>query len=644
MHKDSAPALMDPVTTSRDIRAHARVLLQYAPLIIGITFITTLIAVLYSFITPPVYQAYVTVRINRETSSTFPTVESQFYNKQGDMDYYQTQIRLFRSPSLVRAVLKQLELTGKPYAPEGAVLPEQKVARFLKKIDVRPEPRTQLVKVILEDASNVKAKEYADLVAETYIREYIRANVETACRFRNFYENAVTNREHIIMERERDVLEFRRANKLDEKGLEQLQLSNQALVRDLQALQEDHFSHDAADEARRFVVQEQMREKTNEISMLRAQIEKMENIKAETDMLKSRATTARSTHEWLLKLSEQSYVFSQEFDPRNISIVDLAAVPEQPARPRRAINTLLGMVFGVIVGVCVAFFAEYLDDTIKSPMDVEAHLKMPFLGLIPTLTKDLSATPVETVVESDPKGTIAESYRAIRTNIIFSSDRQIKRIVVTSSGPGEGKTTTAVNIANVMARAGDKTLLIDGDLRRPRIHKIFNIESSTRGLSNYLVGNTPLDELFQPTQVEGLSVLTAGPIPPNPVELLNSPRLKELFEVAARQFDRIIVDTPPVIAVTDSAILSRLADAVIITIHGGRTHREVCKRAMDVVQNVGGHILGVILNNVNVFRASYYDYYYYSYYRYAYGYKYGYSTRKKGEPVRKKKASASEDL
>ncbi|MCX7004945.1 MAG: polysaccharide biosynthesis tyrosine autokinase [bacterium] len=644
MHKDSTPALMDPATTSRDIRAYARVLLQYAPLIIGITFVTTLIAVLYSFVTPPVYQAYVTVRINRETSSAFPTVGSQFDNKQGDLDYFQTQIRLFRSPSLVRAVLKQLEVAGKPYAPEGAVSSEQKVAQFLKKIDVRPEPRTQLVKVILEDADKYKAKEYADLVAETYIREYIRANVETARRYRDFYEKAVTEREQVIVERERDVLDFRRANKVDEKELEQLQVRNQALVLDLQTLRDEHVSTNAMDETRRFEMQERLREMTNELSTLRVQIQKMENIKAETDMLKSRAAMARNTHEWLLKLSEQSYVFSQEFDPRNISIVDPAAVPEQPARPKRAINTLLGMVFGVIIGVCVAFFAEYLDDTIKSPTDIETYLKTPFLGLIPALTKSISATPVELVVESEPKGNIAESYRAIRTNIIFSSDRQIKRIVVTSSGPGEGKTTTAVNIANVMARAGDKTLLIDADMRRPRVHKIFNIESTTRGLSNYLVGNTPLDELFQATRVEGLSVLTAGPIPPNPVELLNSPRLKELFEVAGRQFDRIIVDTPPVIAVTDSAILSRLADAVIIAIHGGRTHRDVCKRAIDVVQNVGGHILGVILNNVNIYRASYYDYYYYSYYRYAYGYKYGYSTHKKGEPGRKKKAATNKDL
>ena len=629
MHQEQLQPLPEVAASSRDIRAYARILLKYAPLIIGITFVTTLIAVLYSFITQPVYQAYVTVRINRENSSAFPTVESQFYNNQRDLDYFQTQIRLFRSPSLAKAVLLQLDKSGRQFLPnEGGTL-EQKADKFLKKIDVRPEPRTQLVKVLVEDPDRMKAKEYADLVAETYIRQYVQGNMETAMRFRNFYEEAATNREATILQREKSLRDFERQHRLDPGELDMLRGRATQLARTLIELEDQLGASNELDETKAYELNEAFATTTNELRMLQQRVTETEGIQTEYDMLKSRVTTARATHEWLLKLSEQSYVFSQELDPRNISIVDAATLPEKPARPKRAINTLLGMVFGVIVGVCVAFFAEYLDDTIKSPTDVETTLRTPFLGLIPALTKSLSAAPVETIVESEPKGTIAESYRAIRTNIIFSSDRQIKRIVITSSGPSEGKTTTAVNIANVMARAGDKTLLIDGDMRRPRVHKIFGLDSAARGLSNYLVGGAPLDGLFQPTRVEGLSVLTAGPIPPNPVELLNSPRLKELFEVAARQFDRIIVDTPPVIAVTDSAILSRLADAVIVAVHGGRTHRDVVKRAIDVVQNVGGHILGVILNNVNIFRASYYDYYYYSYYRYAYGYKYGYSAGKK---------------
>jgi capsular exopolysaccharide synthesis family protein len=465
--------------------------------------------------------------------------------------------------------------------------------------------------------------------------------METAKRFRDFYETSATNKAEEISVLEQGLREFKRMNKLDPKEIEALQLRQQTLDESVRLLQAERFSTNIPDEGRLFLLDQQIDMATNEAARLRAHIATLENLDAEYDVLSARLQTARNTYDYLLKLSEQSYVFAREFDPRNISIVDPASAPERPARPRRVINAFLGMVFGIILGVSVAFFAEYLDDTIKSPTDVETFLRMPFLGLIPALTKTISTALVENIVEQEPKGTVAEAYRAIRTNIIFSSDRPMRRLVITSSGPGEGKTTTAINIANVMARAGDRTLLIDADMRRPRIHKIFGLNGSVNGLSNYLVNNATTDNLFQPTRIEGLSVLTAGPIPPNPVELLNSPRLKELLDVAATQFDRIIIDTPPVIAVTDSAILSRLADAVILAVHGGRTHREVVKRAIDVLQNVGGRILGVLLNNVNIFRASYYDYYYYSYYRYAYGYKYGYTARRKGGAASRKAAASS---
>ena len=221
--------------------------------------------------------------------------------------------------------------------------------------------------------------------------------------------------------------------------------------------------------------------------------------------------------------------------------------------------------------------------------------------------------------------------------ILFSSGRQVKKLVVTSAGPGEGKTTTVLNIAQVMARAGDRTVIMDSDMRRPRINKVFNLRNDSKGLSNFLVGNATAEEIICPTSVETMSVIPAGPIPPNPVELLNSPRLHELMAYLTENFDRILIDSPPVIAVTDAAVLSRMADGVIIAVHGGHAHRDIVKRGIESLRNVGGHIFGVILNNVNIFRASYYDYYYYNYYRYAYGYGYGYGYRTRTDMAREKK-------
>jgi capsular exopolysaccharide synthesis family protein len=181
-------------------------------------------------------------------------------------------------------------------------------------------------------------------------------------------------------------------------------------------------------------------------------------------------------------------------------------------------------------------------------------------------------------------------------------------------------------------------------MRRPRIHKLFGLDADTKGLSNYLVGTATLEEIVHNTHIEKLHILPAGPIPPNPVELLNSPRVAELLDALARKYERVLIDSPPVIAVTDAAILARMADGVILAIHGGHAHRDIVKRGIETLRNVGGQILGVILNNVNIYRASYYDYYYYSYYRYAYGYSYRRKAETRGRRRERSEAKAEAEI
>ncbi|MCX7846440.1 MAG: polysaccharide biosynthesis tyrosine autokinase [bacterium] len=626
----------------RDVRSYARILLKYAPLIIGITLVTTLVAAVYSFVADEVYEATVTVRIQRETANLVPMIDSALYAGARDMDYFQTEMKLFKSRRLARAVVAQLEQMRRPFQPEGVADFEQRVTLFMKKIDVRAEPRTQLIHVTVEDKDRLNARDYANLVAATFIRQRIEDQMTTAKHYRDYLQASITNQEQVIKLREDELREFKRRHHYDEQEAEALRKKLTERQEDLAALERKLYGSPQLTEAERYNLKEQISAVTAAIEDLRRQITSNDNIQVEIRLLEQQVQTARAQYQGLLQMAERVNVLTSEFDPRTVSIVDEAVLPLRPARPRKTLNMLLGMMFGLILGVSIAFFAEYLDDTVKSPHDVETILRLPFLGLIPSVTKHMSVAPVENIVESEPKGTVAEAYRAIRTNILFSSDRQIKCIVVTSSGPGEGKTTTAVNMAHVMARAGDRTLLIDGDMRRPRIHKIFGIDGSVKGLSNYLVGNADEREACYRTTVPLLDVMVSGPIPPNPVELLNSPRLLSLITYARDHYDRIIIDTPPAIAVTDPAILSRLADAVILTVHGGRAHRDVVKRAIEVLRNVGGQIIGAILNNVNIFQASYYDYYYYSYYRYAYGYKYGYGSRGRSS-TQKKPATVSSD-
>lgn len=219
------------------------------------------------------------------------------------------------------------------------------------------------------------------------------------------------------------------------------------------------------------------------------------------------------------------------------------------------------------------------------------------------------------IVHTDPKSPISEAYRTLRTNIQFSSlDNPIKTMVVTSAGPGEGKTTSVMNLAVTMAQFGSKVLLIDGDLRKPALHKIFAI-SNELGLTNVLVGEQDYKEGVSPTHVERLEILPAGVIPPNPSELLASNKMKQLLNKVREDYDFVIIDTPPAAVVTDASVLSAVADGTVLVCESGQVPIEGAKRAKELLENVNANIIGVILNKIPTDQKGYSQYYYYHYYR-----------------------------
>lgn len=217
------------------------------------------------------------------------------------------------------------------------------------------------------------------------------------------------------------------------------------------------------------------------------------------------------------------------------------------------------------------------------------------------------------IVIQDPKSPITESYKTLRSNILFSSlDKKIQTIVVTSSGPGEGKSTTSANLAIVMAQAGNKTILIDCDLRKPTVHKAFGISNQV-GLSNLLIGESKLPNVVQKTSEENLHVLTLGVRPPNPSELLGSEKMKNFVHSLKETYDYIILDTPPVIVVTDALILSQYADGCLLVVAAGEAHRDAVVKAKRLLENVNGNILGIVLNKLDIEKDKYYGYYNYYY-------------------------------
>jgi capsular exopolysaccharide synthesis family protein len=267
-----------------------------------------------------------------------------------------------------------------------------------------------------------------------------------------------------------------------------------------------------------------------------------------------------------------------------------------------------------------------MDDTVNTPDDLEERVGIPVLGFVP----DMQPQDIEkdgfayrgTITLSEPKSSAAEAYRSIRTNLSFCAPpEEAKVLVVTSAGPGDGKTTTTTNLALVLAHGGMRVLLVDADFRRPMIHNAFGLESKA-GLSNLLVGQTTLDRVLQKAQrdgkvVETLDVLAAGPKPPNPTELLDSRGMRKFLEEARKTYDRVILDSPPVLFVADASIVAGASDGVILVVKAAKNTRSIARKARKHLEGVKAKILGGILNDVYVSRLGYYYSYYYHYYPYA---------------------------
>jgi polysaccharide biosynthesis transport protein len=327
----------------------------------------------------------------------------------------------------------------------------------------------------------------------------------------------------------------------------------------------------------------------------------------------------------------------------NIRVVDPALAPTSPARPQKTRNILLGILVGLVGGVGLALFREYLDNTVKSPDDVETLAGLPSLAVVPTVPglnghhgrrlarlvgqsapQAASSPRVELLSYIQPKSQISEAFRALRTSLLLSqAEHPPQVILVTSALPREGKTTAAVNLAVTLAQLGDRTLLMDSDLRKPGIRRALNLTiGKEKGLSSFLAGVSTLDEVVIPhPTIKNLEALATGPVPPSPADLLSSHRMREAILELRRRFKFIVIDSPPILAATDAVILSALVDGVLLVVRSGETPKEAFTRTRDLLNAVKCRMLGVVLNAVD---SSSPDYYYsYRYYPYAYGHGYG---------------------
>lgn len=294
--------------------------------------------------------------------------------------------------------------------------------------------------------------------------------------------------------------------------------------------------------------------------------------------------------------------------PESIVVHDDPVISDSPVSPNVTLNLVLGAVVGLIFGVGIAFFLEYLDTSVKSLEDVERYLQVPVLAVIP---KDVGVLHKQNGMSPD-----AEAYRILRTNIEFNrKNPEDNAITVVSGGAGEGKSTTLVNLAYICAQGGYTTLMIDADLRRPRLHTFFDINNSV-GLTNFLTTELMLEDVILQTPVDNLYFMPSGILPADAAGILNSRRMSELIQDVKQRFDLVLVDSPPILGVSDASVLASEVDLTMIVVQHRKLPRNMLLRVKQAVENVGGHVIGVVLNNVDVRSDSQYQYYtsYYTYY------------------------------
>ncbi len=350
----------------------------------------------------------------------------------------------------------------------------------------------------------------------------------------------------------------------------------------------------------------------DQIKATQAQVETLSGLpertakqNADLATLEGRLVSLRATYATLLS-------FSSGNASNLLSVVEPAASPVAPISPRPLLNTLLAAILGLLIAAGIAFVAEYLIDAIKDSDDVQEVSGLSTLGTIAKMKGDGGRSEIYQVAALlYPRSGVAEAYRTLRTNIEFSSvDAPIRTLLVTSAIPGEGKTVTAANLAVVFAQAGRRVLLVDADLRKPGVHLMFDMPNA-HGLTTLLRSDeVSLDAIAQVTEQDNLRILTTGPLPPNPAELMGSQRMRTVLEILRSSADLVILDSPPLQAVTDSALLSSLMDGTLFVVDAGRSRRRSVRLGREALARAGANVLGAVLNRVpHRARSDYADYY-----------------------------------
>ncbi len=555
-----------------DITALMGMVFKHFWLIVATSFVGLLAAILVNTFMRPVYESSALMMINQENAGK---IDDSTYGSFASMeDYYRTQYQLLESRSLLESVYKQLDLGQYEEFEKGII-------SLRKAVKIDPVTRSRLVNVKVRAYDPALSTEIANALANTFVQENV--------------SNRISMGQDIIR-----ALESTEMNAADQELLNSMpQVVNSDFIKSLKQ-QEAALERTLAQLSAKYTSQHpEVVSVTRQLTATKSQIA---------------LETRRLVQSIKIELSGQ-------FSGNNIRIVDPAIVPQIPVLPRKLINLAIGILGGGLIGLLLVFLMEFIDQTVKNSEDLEKKLSLPFLGFVPHEKLKKKESEYASMLK-EGNILLAENVRNIRTMLDFTlaGDRNAP-FLVSSSMQGEGKSNLSSNLAVALAQTGKKVLLVDGDLRRCRLHKVFKV-SPDKGLSNiwdHDLAKADYAANVQPVaDVPNLFVMTAGKRPPNPTDLLNTPRLSDFIAWAQQNYDQVLVDCPAILPVADTMLWGRYIPRTIFVIKYGKTNVRSAKMALDKLQKAGVKILGAVIGHYRAQGLSYGKYGYYKSYSYYY--------------------------
>ncbi|MBU1125005.1 MAG: polysaccharide biosynthesis tyrosine autokinase [Candidatus Omnitrophica bacterium] len=612
--------LPNPEVREVTINDYLKVVQKRLGLIITLLVIIPAVAAIVVFTKKPIYRSTASIMIERSTPrvTKFEEVTPSYYWAHSQ-EYYQTQYKILSSRNLVERIFGELRLAKDAEFQDV----QDPVGKLHNQIRIDPVKSSQIVLIHVEDTDALRASAVANALAKAYIQQDIDTRNHATKEAAAWLEGQLSGVKNTLRESEQALSTYIQENKFvtipdvekkTESVLESLKQTKNKVEAELaEARKRYKGKHPrmVALEAQSEDIKKKIEEETDNVLELNQKL-------VQYNLLKKELDSSQQLYTSILMRAKETDV-TEKLQVSNIRIIDSAQPPKSPYKPQKAKVLLMSLLFSILCGVGLAFLLEYLDATIRTADDVSLYLNLPFLGYIPSVGVEAATDKDKSLLcFNDAKSETSESCRAIRTSILFASpeDKPIKSILVTSAVPKEGKTFVASSLSIIFSQLNEKVILLDIDMRKPKMHKNFNIEQKT-GLSNYLTGNINLDEVIKQVCVPNLSVVASGNIPPNPSELLSSSKVRQLFDELKDGFDKVIVDSPPVLIASDALLLANIVDGVVLLVHGGKTRIDTAQQAKAKILEAKGKIIGVVINNVQPEKED--KYYYYHYYNYGEG-------------------------